>query len=411
MPYFGAMSIHKSQQFWCVQLMCQWNPHFFLAKAANFMLGQSPFPLRTQLCFEWGARSSTEAHWVAMVGTTNHLEDNYYECTFIGWFGGFGSLLYFLEKMCYMRNSCQSFHYSDQNIHLLYIYTYILYIYIYICTHTHPHTHTYILTHTHAHTLYMYKFTIWHIMTYRSCLIWSLSWLSDGKLMEMMFLSRGFEAQWLHLFSWRMTLWSTRALDLPNPFGCPGMMMGGWCLQLWSDDHDLCLRGLKVRPHDSSQHHTAVYRLMRISHMSIFRQKRNSLPHPSGLSLSLPGMTSKKWVYTHIHTYIHICIYIYMHTHCILGNLNSTCIQNRCWIPLFRKEPPGASVVFPRSGVYTPTDNANQQYGANGEPLLTAVTIMGWGRSEGTPYWLAGELRFLGWVRKKHSMLWKPWAP
>jgi hypothetical protein len=89
-------------------------------------------------------------------------------------------------------------------------------------------------------------------------------------------------------------------------------------------------------------------------------------------------------------------MYIYMHTHCILGNLNSTCIQNRCWIPLFRKEPPGASVVFPRSGVYTPTDNANQQYGANGEPLLTAVTIMGWGRSEGTPYWLAGELRFLG---------------
>ena len=42
--------------------------------------------------------------------------------------------------------------------------------------------------------------------------------------------------------------------------------------------------------------------------------------------------------------------------------------------------------MVPRSGVYTPTDNANQQYGANGEPLLTAVTIMGWGRSEGTPY-------------------------
>ena len=169
MPYFGAMSIHKSQQFWCVQLMCQWNPHFFLAKAANFMLGQSPFPLRTQLCFEWGARSSTEAHWVAMVGTTNHLEDNYYECTFIGWFGGFGSLLYFLEKMCYMRNSCQSFHYSDQNIHLLYIYTYILYIYIYICTHTHTHTHTYIYTHTHTHThihctcINLQYDTSWHI--------------------------------------------------------------------------------------------------------------------------------------------------------------------------------------------------------------------------------------------------------
>ena len=45
-----------------------------------------------------------------------------------------------------------------------------------------------------------------------------------------------------------------------------------------------------------------------------------------------------------------------------------------------------------KSGVYTPTDNANQQYGANLEPLLHAVTIMGWGRSEGTPYWLVAGL-------------------
>ena len=44
-----------------------------------------------------------------------------------------------------------------------------------------------------------------------------------------------------------------------------------------------------------------------------------------------------------------------------------------------------------KSGVYTPTDNANQQYGANLEPLLHAVTIMGWGRSEGTPYWLVAQ--------------------
>ena len=75
-------------------------------------------------------------------------------------------------------------------------------------------------------------------------------------------------------------------------------------------------------------------------------------------------------------------------------------------------------MVPPRSGVYTPTDNANQQYGANGEPLLTAVTIMGWGRSEGTPYWLAGGLSlpdgYLGYhdlhiPSAKHSM--RPWAP
>eukprot|EP00442_Polarella_glacialis_P028116 CAMPEP_0115101354 /NCGR_PEP_ID=MMETSP0227-20121206/33173_1 /TAXON_ID=89957 /ORGANISM="Polarella glacialis, Strain CCMP 1383" /LENGTH=433 /DNA_ID=CAMNT_0002497071 /DNA_START=84 /DNA_END=1385 /DNA_ORIENTATION=+ len=39
-------------------------------------------------------------------------------------------------------------------------------------------------------------------------------------------------------------------------------------------------------------------------------------------------------------------------------------------------------------GVYNPTDNANQQYGANNEPLMHAVTILGWGKSEGTAYWL-----------------------
>ncbi|CAE8631237.1 unnamed protein product [Polarella glacialis] len=39
-------------------------------------------------------------------------------------------------------------------------------------------------------------------------------------------------------------------------------------------------------------------------------------------------------------------------------------------------------------GVYNPTDNANQQYGAQGEPMMHAVQIIGWGKSEGTACWI-----------------------
>eukprot|EP00933_Yihiella_yeosuensis_P019924 TRINITY_DN1606_c0_g1_i1.p1 TRINITY_DN1606_c0_g1~~TRINITY_DN1606_c0_g1_i1.p1 ORF type:complete len:433 (-),score=160.35 TRINITY_DN1606_c0_g1_i1:355-1653(-) len=39
-------------------------------------------------------------------------------------------------------------------------------------------------------------------------------------------------------------------------------------------------------------------------------------------------------------------------------------------------------------GIYTPTENAHQQYGANGAPIQHAVTIVGWGVSEGTRYWI-----------------------
>jgi len=41
-----------------------------------------------------------------------------------------------------------------------------------------------------------------------------------------------------------------------------------------------------------------------------------------------------------------------------------------------------------KGGVYTPTENANMQFGADGQPIQHAVTIMGWGRFEGTPYWI-----------------------
>lgn len=40
------------------------------------------------------------------------------------------------------------------------------------------------------------------------------------------------------------------------------------------------------------------------------------------------------------------------------------------------------------SGVYSPTDNSKQQYGAANEPILQAVTVIGWGKSQGTKYWI-----------------------
>eukprot|EP00933_Yihiella_yeosuensis_P019925 TRINITY_DN1606_c0_g2_i1.p1 TRINITY_DN1606_c0_g2~~TRINITY_DN1606_c0_g2_i1.p1 ORF type:complete len:467 (-),score=148.86 TRINITY_DN1606_c0_g2_i1:241-1539(-) len=39
-------------------------------------------------------------------------------------------------------------------------------------------------------------------------------------------------------------------------------------------------------------------------------------------------------------------------------------------------------------GIYSPTENAHQQYGATGAPVMHAVTITGWGKSEGTSYWI-----------------------
>mmetsp|Transcript_55631 Transcript_55631/g.125544 ORF Transcript_55631/g.125544 Transcript_55631/m.125544 type:complete len:450 (-) Transcript_55631:119-1468(-) len=43
------------------------------------------------------------------------------------------------------------------------------------------------------------------------------------------------------------------------------------------------------------------------------------------------------------------------------------------------------------SGVYTPTDNSKPQMSPTGEPIMQAVTLLGWGRSEGTKYWIVGN--------------------
>ncbi|CAE7694241.1 TINAG, partial [Symbiodinium pilosum] len=83
--------------------------------------------------------------------------------------------------------------------------------------------------------------------------------------------------------------------------------------------------------------------------------------------------------------------------HCLMGG------EKRIKREIYNRGPVVIPVLLKddflvyKSSVYTPTENANQQYGANSEPLVTAVTIMGWGRSEGTPYWLVKNSWGAGW--------------
>jgi len=40
------------------------------------------------------------------------------------------------------------------------------------------------------------------------------------------------------------------------------------------------------------------------------------------------------------------------------------------------------------SGVYSPTQGSQPHYGADGHPIIHAVTVLGWGKTKGIPYWL-----------------------
>jgi len=42
-------------------------------------------------------------------------------------------------------------------------------------------------------------------------------------------------------------------------------------------------------------------------------------------------------------------------------------------------------------GIYSPTDHSVQQFSPNGEALIQAVTILGWGKSHGIPYWVVAN--------------------
>lgn len=52
--------------------------------------------------------------------------------------------------------------------------------------------------------------------------------------------------------------------------------------------------------------------------------------------------------------------------------------------PLFLK----SEYLVYQAGVYTPTPNSEQLFNKEGKALQHAVSVLGWGRSQGTPYWI-----------------------
>merc|ERR1711957_286893 len=54
-------------------------------------------------------------------------------------------------------------------------------------------------------------------------------------------------------------------------------------------------------------------------------------------------------------------------------------------------------------GVYTPTDQAQMMYGATGKGVLHAVNVLGWGRAEGTSYWLIENSWGAGWGEEGYA--------
>eukprot|EP00930_Biecheleria_cincta_P052927 TRINITY_DN3822_c0_g1_i6.p1 TRINITY_DN3822_c0_g1~~TRINITY_DN3822_c0_g1_i6.p1 ORF type:complete len:445 (+),score=113.75 TRINITY_DN3822_c0_g1_i6:76-1410(+) len=90
-------------------------------------------------------------------------------------------------------------------------------------------------------------------------------------------------------------------------------------------------------------------------------------------------------------------------SHCLMSGAKN--IKREMWnrgpvvAPLYLKD----DFLVYKSGVYTPTDNANQQYGGDGKPIVVAVTIMGWGRSEGTNYWLVKNSWGANWGEEGYA--------
>mmetsp|Transcript_64851 Transcript_64851/g.169776 ORF Transcript_64851/g.169776 Transcript_64851/m.169776 type:complete len:435 (-) Transcript_64851:91-1395(-) len=54
-------------------------------------------------------------------------------------------------------------------------------------------------------------------------------------------------------------------------------------------------------------------------------------------------------------------------------------------------------------GVYSPTDDSVQQFGADGEAMVQAVTVLGWGKQEGIKYWIIQNSWGAEWGEEGHA--------
>jgi len=50
-----------------------------------------------------------------------------------------------------------------------------------------------------------------------------------------------------------------------------------------------------------------------------------------------------------------------------------------------------------KEGVFTPTKRGQPVYDATGKAIIHVVTLLGWGKSEGQPYWVIGNTWGSGW--------------
>jgi C1A family cysteine protease len=56
-----------------------------------------------------------------------------------------------------------------------------------------------------------------------------------------------------------------------------------------------------------------------------------------------------------------------------------------------------------QSGVYTPTDVSEQVYGAKNDPINHGVSVLGWGKSQGTSYWIVRHSWGPGWGEEGYA--------
>merc|ERR1719296_428810 len=90
--------------------------------------------------------------------------------------------------------------------------------------------------------------------------------------------------------------------------------------------------------------------------------------------------------------------------HCLLGGDEKDMKRE-----IFNRGPVVAPVYVQddflvyEGGIYTPTRYSRPQSGADGEALFTAVTVLGWGKSEGTKYWIVSNSWGTSWGEKGYA--------